>query len=552
MMLNLGGRQDRLLSATEFLLKRIQNIMALRKQNGLDPTPTLSDIEKTHVLFVNSHFKPFVQTAFEYQKFRAQSPILGGETRIELYNLGEFISHAVLHFRSGVVSAATAGHTWRWVAYPGERLITRAKWVVGSNELDEYFSHDYAIYRNYKLSSHKKLAYDLCAGQQIVNPATIIPYTGAALSVAGVGSIGGSVTATASDSIGLGVNVTNGYQTVKTGTAHSLGSVAATNYKPTSVLEVTMPLLFPWSSGDVRQAFPVVSVPNQDKVVLITLASLTDLCGGLVVTGNGSGTSTGAGLSIAATAIPVCDLYVCHIFIQEEVQKIFIQRIGFSLCRVHKRHTERVSSVTDGNILLSSLKWPIEVLYVGFKSAGQYSAPTSNDAWTLEYADGWHVFANCRAVSAGVGVTADDDGGSGTVSTLHVQWLEMSPVIQTLGVQAHAVDLYKSDTPAVLYNQFLPLMSSERLSSPTDPGLYCIPFCFYAGFNQPSGHYNSSRGREFYLRFSDALTTGGVAKQNSADAIGGANTANADLLADADVINFVLYGENTALLRFTT
>jgi hypothetical protein len=34
--------------------------MCLRAQQGFaDPTPTLVDLERTHILYVNAHFKPF-------------------------------------------------------------------------------------------------------------------------------------------------------------------------------------------------------------------------------------------------------------------------------------------------------------------------------------------------------------------------------------------------------------------------------------------------------------------------------------------------------------
>ncbi len=56
--------------ATELLNQRIQDISCARAKSGLDPTPTLSDIEKTHVLFVNAHFKPFASIGFEYNRVK--------------------------------------------------------------------------------------------------------------------------------------------------------------------------------------------------------------------------------------------------------------------------------------------------------------------------------------------------------------------------------------------------------------------------------------------------------------------------------------------------
>lgn len=54
------GKADRMIMATELLNQRIKDIMCMRAKQGFpDPTPTLVDIERTHILFVNAHFKPF-------------------------------------------------------------------------------------------------------------------------------------------------------------------------------------------------------------------------------------------------------------------------------------------------------------------------------------------------------------------------------------------------------------------------------------------------------------------------------------------------------------
>lgn len=50
------GKQDRMLMATELLKRRLQSIKQSRASAGLkDTTPTLLDIERTHVLFMNAH-----------------------------------------------------------------------------------------------------------------------------------------------------------------------------------------------------------------------------------------------------------------------------------------------------------------------------------------------------------------------------------------------------------------------------------------------------------------------------------------------------------------
>jgi hypothetical protein len=69
------GKQDRMLMATALLNKRLLEIERMRSQNPQikDPTPTLVDIERTHILFMNAHFKPFASIGYEYNRVSVQS-----------------------------------------------------------------------------------------------------------------------------------------------------------------------------------------------------------------------------------------------------------------------------------------------------------------------------------------------------------------------------------------------------------------------------------------------------------------------------------------------
>lgn len=69
------GKQDRMLMATHLLNRRLRDIRCARAKDPsvADPTPTLMDIEKTHVLFMNAHFKPFAAIGYEYNKVKPQS-----------------------------------------------------------------------------------------------------------------------------------------------------------------------------------------------------------------------------------------------------------------------------------------------------------------------------------------------------------------------------------------------------------------------------------------------------------------------------------------------
>ncbi len=49
------GKQDRMLMASALLKQRIDAASANRAAQGMDSTPTLYDIERTHILFTNAH-----------------------------------------------------------------------------------------------------------------------------------------------------------------------------------------------------------------------------------------------------------------------------------------------------------------------------------------------------------------------------------------------------------------------------------------------------------------------------------------------------------------
>lgn len=92
------GKADRSITATQLLNQRIKDIMCARRAAGkTDVTPTLVDLEKTHILFMNAHFKPFAAIGLEYHKVRPQSgsPALGNTVQFSLPQFGDFFHDMV-------------------------------------------------------------------------------------------------------------------------------------------------------------------------------------------------------------------------------------------------------------------------------------------------------------------------------------------------------------------------------------------------------------------------------------------------------------------------
>src|SRR3989344_5633115 len=128
------GKADRLVLATPLLLQRIKEIMHMRARQGkADITPTLLDIERTHILYINAHFKPYAAIGFEYNKVKPQASgvALGSSVTFSIPQFGDFIYDMVCRVRLGKSYAAqgsiTSGATTIWplnVAAAGTDVVT--------------------------------------------------------------------------------------------------------------------------------------------------------------------------------------------------------------------------------------------------------------------------------------------------------------------------------------------------------------------------------------------------------------------------------------------
>lgn len=320
--------------ATTLLQQRLAEITAERKSaNRVDPTPTLLDIERTHVLFMNAHFKPFAAIGFEYNKVTVASPTLGTELIFSIPQFGDFFCDMALNVRFNQLTYASGNvapnqDVFRYCDFPGERLIQRCKFEVNGNPLDEYTTEAYQYYRQTKVQPNKQEGYFRLVGQELPHEAHLEQQT------------------LVQPSTRVALDVFDGYQTPK-------GSHDA--------LDVFVPLLF-WFNMDCRLAIPSVAIPYGQRFIKVTLANSTELVE-LVAPPGADNTDAGV---LGNLTIAECTLYINNIFVNPEVHDIFIRRIGFTLIRVHKFHVQRLSNSTE-DVLLQQLKWPIEYMTVGFR-----------------------------------------------------------------------------------------------------------------------------------------------------------------------------------------
>jgi len=393
------GKQDRMLNATALLNRRLALIEEARSRDPTvaDPTPTLLDIEKTHILFMNASFKPFAAVGYEYQRLNASGTVQLGSTQVtfSLPTYGDFIGDMCLHAtlaaptitatatfgttdaNTGAVIGAEHSAAFAWCSFPGERLLQNVSFTVSGNPLDSYTPASVNMYREFLLKTDDKKGWFRGVGQELPNDAYLkqpgtnpTSATAADLSIntatvmnAGTYTVGANA-GSACPSHRIAGAVLNGNQTPKS-TASSI--------------DLWIPLLF-WFNMDPRLAVPSVALPHANRYITVDLAASSKMYG-LIPRGVGTYADPKATLTDATQTVTTFELYVNNIFVNPEVHDIFIKRIGFSLIRVHREHIESGLQSSAGSVLLSKLKWPIEAMFVGLRVASYENSRADNDKW---------------------------------------------------------------------------------------------------------------------------------------------------------------------------
>lgn len=498
------GKQDRMLMASELLSQRLAEIRAVRQSKGEENVnPTLADIERTHILFMNAHFKPFAAIAYEYNKVTANNPTLGSKVQFSIPQFGDFFSDMVVHVKFAAPTVAPAVNNnnkpaevavYRWCDFPGERLFQKVSFDVNGNPLDEYYPDTYNFHRQFCVSASKQDGWFKCMGQE--QPRELVyDYT----------------TAAAPQNARTSVTLKNGFQTYKANGQHS-------------DLELFVPLLF-WFNTDPRLAIPSVAIPYGQRFINIDLATKEQMVDVRIPINTDNATPT-----ITTPSISTFDLYINNIFVNPDIHDIFIARIGFTLVRVHRRQVTNVNKSSD-NVLLQQLKWPIETMYVGVRPTANSAAQASVTELYNTPASLWHKFGQCSVTSVSAAAV------NGLHATATSRYLSEVNHVNRLTVSAHGVPLY-NNLPSNFFNCYVPyLYGGWNVNTPTDPGCFMINFCLYPGTYQPSGHINVSRAREFYLQYDSSYVT--------------SNTP-AELIVNAVAINFLLISDGSATLRYAT
>lgn len=590
------GKQDRMLMATALLNKRLLEIERMRAANSniRDPTPTLVDIERTHILFMNAHFKPFCAIGYEYNKVSVQSgnPDLtstgtANGITFSIPQFGDFFNDMVLHVTLGAVTADNADY-WAnpvanpavgaellaYVDYPGQALLRNVRFEVNGNPLDDYDSEVMNFHEKFFVTPNKKIGWQRNVGQEVPQP-------------------GFQNVNNANGRFGRGAGVRqqiwmlDGHQTPK----------------PTQpALDLWVPLLF-WYNTDPRLSIPSVSIPYGQRFITVDFAPVDHLLQHLHAYDPAE--DDPAVNPAPIPSVQTCELWINNIFVNPEIHDIFIKRIGFSLIRVHRRQQMRLTTAVSEGLLLNQLKWPIETLYFGARPVVNISparpgmltdwnmycrvahnavevcglqngfsflagliAPITAADYTASFTSFTGLgldFAAALGVAGATVLTVDQINAALTTnfyppligtfadpsvptgdeiyaavpgSQCVANYTTMLPTLATVQLQAHGVYLYRN-IQSNFFNHYIPYTyGGNHINTPFDIGALMLTFNLYPGSYQPSGHINVSRAREFYFGYTSAWIS--------------ASPNDADLSIVAVAINFLLISDGSAVLRYST
>jgi hypothetical protein len=589
------GNQDRLLTAHEYLKNRINRFITEREPNITEQDllslpsndrflnirnsilPSLHEIERSHVTFINGSYKPYISIASDYIKVPTPNPKFGETVTFQLPQVGNFTNDCVLHLRISPLYAIDPRDRVHYVAMLGHKLIEHVKFLVNNGTIvDEYTTDDYNAYYQYEVKENHKIGWLRGIGQEIpqLGYITSDPQFDMHREYRYIG---------------------NGNQTLKQ------------FHQP---IDLFIPLLFFFNNIKT----PLNALPWGQTQIEIRLASAASVIG--------SANMGGGGL-YNVPDIQKCDLYCNNLFVQPEIFNLYAKKFVFSIIRVHKHHKEIITSKGDNKyeILLRNLKWPTESLYFSFRprenlSLSQYwyknvqlieqtyqvpvvsrnpnvtitgtmlidpnnsqyttingaliasntsvSFSSANNSYynydivitsgfgfnAIDIQKNRHIiksyipiFTEGIPVPSSAAITINDVWGDFTpnantifeiytpqLAINNVTYYQETPVVDNISLEVNGIELFKSNAES-FYNNYLS-GKFTNIATPEDRGLYLMSFCLDPNNHQPSGSINISLCREIYLRFYSQFIS---------------KNYPVDVIVLAKTINFLLIDKNNAI-----
>ena len=587
-----------LLTSTPLLNRQLARAAKAKRRMGEDPTPTLADVERTHIVHVNPHFKPYVDVALEYLTQSSKSGFNSWDNHIdfEIPQMGDFFSDMAMSLvidevtttqgaapltadavadsatlpnvadayvgtgaatyvdaygrplgPLGVPGAAEQRNFVRYCAYPGLRILESVKFSVNGNPLDCYSRNSALMYHKFSIGEDKRHGFNRLVGHE--NPVSAVSDVNSFNGVSSLPDVGAGTAFSdetlKSDTSRRKIEILNGLQTPK-----------LTQPKTRFLIPILL-----WFCKDFRLSMPSVSIPNGQRYLKLKLARMNEII--QTVPGNAYVKSVQNNgvvdqISIAkpllfsdsvlsATPNIQSQLIINNLYVNPEIHDIFLKRIGFNLIRIHQEHAQTLNT-QSANIRLDSFRWCIETLFVGFRPSENISTASG----ASNHLDDWAEFGVVNRNSSDCPSTLTNDGtliagmfgtaaAGGSISNINAcnryHYKTISKPVDSFQLDAYGNKLYESFVTQ-FYNSYIPFTyGGANIVTPKDTEVHMVTFCLYPGTYQPSGCINVSRAREFNLCYQSTHIT---------------SSKTVDLFILADSINFLLISDGSAVLRYST
>jgi hypothetical protein len=321
------GKSDKLLTAQAILSARINALSCARARAGMDTTPSINEIEQSHILFFVAHSKPFATLAFEYNKVRPTTggaswgssgiqysiPIFGDffidmvvnvkldATQATLGTVPAFPEHVGLDNQATLADRRTSGtnnaspgvyiefvqsyinirgntlvpgsairNYVRYAELPALRLFKLVKFDVNNSPLDSYGSNTAIFHHKFKILPHQMTGWKRLIGQEV----PVDGYTDL-LSIAGTTPYSSAVSnlldVTGSAALGSLVNAST--------TCRKVVQIVHGPQTPQETQPIQswwIKLLF-WFCDDPRLAVPSIAIPYGQRFITIDLESQSNI-----------------------------------------------------------------------------------------------------------------------------------------------------------------------------------------------------------------------------------------------------------------------------------
>lgn len=447
--------------------------------------PSVNDINESHFLFINNQYKPFVEFGFNYIKTSVNSqPTYGNTIEFGVQDNGDFISDMLIYIRLDKLEAFDNNDRVRYADFIGHKILKKCQFIISNNVLDEYDRELYNIYYNLHTPEAKKISWLKCMGQEI-------PFIGTLISDPIV------------DEHKEIRHIANGYQTLK---------------KQHPKLELFIPLLF-WFNRDPRLAFTNHLKPFGQIKVRIELDEAENLMNSIDVVNDEYNQN------FNIPKIEACTLYTKHIYMNTDIQDIFISKLGFNLIRIYKR-VEKTLLNNNDRISIQELKFPIESLYVFFRPEINEIGIDNFQTWNI------NAVTNLTYIKTPI---IYDVGGVDTLGINNIKYYNEIPVVDSFRFEGNNSATYGTQS-ITFYDGYLPYISGKHIMS-NNSNIYYLPFTINAQEMQPCGYLNLSKIRELYLEYSSSIIE---------------SHKPVKMYIYATALNFLLISKNAATLKYMT